>query len=376
MTEEPILVRTPDDDRVTMISLNLDGEDVSRLWLFHFDMRLRTATVTMGGIGGVGTNDDYRKRGLASRVMSDSVDYMAEHDQDIGMLFGIRDFYERWGYVTAMASHELRVNTAHLPADTPVEVVDYDPAIHRDAVLATYAAGNTSRSCAAVRGAHYWTDFEKGTDWDENADGKVLLGEDGVAIAYLNMVGDPERTRVAESGFTSPSALPAVTSYLARRASDAGHDRVTACCPPDDPLAIYLRHYGCEHRQWTSNSGGGMMRIIRLVPLFEKLTEYLTGRAATAGLRGWAGAIALRTDIGDVTLRVHDGAVAAAEGSESDADLIVEIPQDRLLQLLVGYRDATTIALDEGVVMSDDAARVLDAMFPPDTPYMWWSDRF
>jgi predicted acetyltransferase len=236
-----------------------------------------------------------------------------------------------------------------------------------------YAAGNASRSCAAVRGAHYWTDFEKGSDWDEDADGKVLLGEAGSPIAYLNMVGDPERTRVAEVGLTAPSALPSITSYLARRATDAGHDRITACCPPDDPLAMYLRHYGCEHRQWTSSSGGGMMRLIRLTPLFHKLTDYLTGRVAMLGREG---AIALRTDIGAVTLRVRDGAVSVVDGSVPEAELIAEMPQDRLLQLLVGYRDARTIALDDDVSMSDDAARALDAMFPLDAPYMWWSDRF
>ncbi len=373
MTEEPILGRTRDDDRVTKIALSLDGEDVSRLWLFHFDMRLRSATVTMGGIGGVGTNDEYQSRGFAARVMADSVDYMAEHDQDIGMLFGISDFYERWGYITAMASYELRVDTAHLPAERPVVAVDYDAGTHRDAVSAMYAAGNASRSCAAVRGAHYWTDFEKGSDWDEDADGKVLLGEAGSPIAYLNMVGDPERTRVAEVGLTAPSALPSITSYLARRATDAGHDRITACCPPDDPLAMYLRHYGCEHRQWTSSSGGGMMRLIRLTPLFHKLTDYLTGRVAMLGREG---AIALRTDIGAVTLRVRDGAVSVVDGSVPEAELIAEMPQDRLLQLLVGYRDARTIALDDDVSMSDDAARALDAMFPLDAPYMWWSDRF
>lgn len=378
MADEPILKRVREHDRVTKIRLDLpEAEDVSRLWLFHFDMRLRSATVTMGGIGGVGTNEEYRKRGFAARLMDDSVAYMAEHDLDIGMLFGIQDFYERWGYTTAMASYELRLDPAKLPTPAArVEAVDYEPDVHRDAVLAMYGIGNTTRSCSAVRGSHYWTAFEKGTDWDEDADGKMLLGEDGSSIAYLNMVGDPARTRVAEAGFATPPAMAAAAAYLERRARDAGHDLITLCCPPDDPFAMYLRRYGCEHRARTSHSGGGMLRIIRLAPLLEKLADYLSGRLAAGALRGWEGAVTLRTDIGDVTVTARDGVASVVDGGAPGADLVAEIPGDRLLQLLVGYRDAATVALDEDVEMSPETTRALDGFFPPDIPYMWWSDRF
>ncbi len=377
MADEPNLERTRQSDRIAKIGLRLGEEDVSRLWLFHFDMRLRTASVPMGGIGGVGTNDEYRKRGFAARIMDDSVAYMADHDLDVGMLFGIQDFYERWGYITAMAGHEIRIEVADLPAsDAVVEAVGYESDVHRDAVLAMYAAGNTTRSCAAMRGSHYWTEFEKGTDWDEAPDGKMLLGEDGASIAYLNMVGDPERTRVAEAFFATPPAMAAAAAYLARRAADAGHETVTLSSPPDDPFARYLRRTGSMHFEHTRSSGGGMLRIIRLTPLLEKLADYMTERLAAGGLHGWTGAIALQTDIGDVTLTARDGAVSVQDGGASTADLVAELPQDRLMQLLVGYRDAATIALDDGVEMSAETVRVLDAFFPSAHPYMWWSDRF
>jgi predicted acetyltransferase len=376
MADEPALERVRESDRLTKIRLNLpDAEDISRLWLFHYDMRLRSATVTMGGIGGVGTNEEHRKRGYAARLMSDSVAYMAEHDLDIGMLFGIQNFYERWGYITAMATHEMSVDAANLPTNGAVaEVVEYRAESHRDAVLSMYASANTARTCAVVRGPHYWTEFEKGTDWSDPADGKVFVGPDGAPAAYVNMAGDPERTCVSESAFADPAFAPVVASYLARRAANASHDKVTLLSPPDAPLAMYLLRFGCVHRQSTARSGGGMLRIIDLPSLIGKLTGYIGDRATTGRLRGWEGSIALRTDIGSVTLRVRDGVATSEEGSTGD--LVAEMPQDRLLQLLVGYCDADTIALDDDVTMSDAAVEVLAAMFPPDTPYMWWSDRF
>ncbi len=376
MADEPALERVRESDRLTKIRLNLpDQEDVSRLWLFHYDMRLRSATVTMGGIGGVGTNDEYRKRGYAARLMVDSVDYMAEHGLDVGMLFGIGNFYERWGYITAMATHRISVATDHLPNGAPAaQIVDYQAESHRNAVLSMYAAGNEARPCSIVRQPHYWTEFEKGTDWGEPAGGKVFLGQDGAPVAYVNMAGDPKRTCVSESGFADLGGVPIVTAYLAQRASEAGHDHVTLLSPPDHPLAMYLRRFGCEHRQSTAPSGGGMARIIDLPSLMRKLAGYVSERVANGALDGWEGSVSLSTDIGSVTLRVQAGTATVEEGAAGD--LGVEMPQDRLLQLLVGYRDADTIALDDDVDMTAEAAAVLGGMFPPDTPYMWWSDRF
>ncbi len=188
------------------------------------------------------------------------------------------------------------------------------------------------------------------------------------------MAGDPERTRVAEAGLADPSAAPLVASYLARRASEAKHKDIALVGPPDHPLPRYLRRFGFQETASTDRSGGGMARIIDLGSPMRKLTDYVGQRAASGALSGWEGSVGLSTDVGDVTLRVSDGRAAAEDGATGD--LRAAMPQDRLLQLLFGYRDAHTVALDSDVHMSKEAATVLDSMFPHDTPYMWWSDRF
>ena len=73
--------RLVENDRVWKISLSIEGEaDVSRLWIFAYEMRFGSALLRMGGIGGVGTNDKHRNQGFARHVMEDSTALMAEQE--------------------------------------------------------------------------------------------------------------------------------------------------------------------------------------------------------------------------------------------------------------------------------------------------------
>ena len=72
------LLRT---DNVWKISLSTkDEQDVSRLWLHEYRMRFGTAQLKMGGIAGVGTNEDHRNRGYSWYVMEDSTTFMTENE--------------------------------------------------------------------------------------------------------------------------------------------------------------------------------------------------------------------------------------------------------------------------------------------------------
>ena len=94
------LLRT---DNVWKISLSTkDEQDMSRLWLHEYQMRFGTAQLKMGGIAGVGTNEGYRNRGYSRRVMEDSTTFMTENGFDVAMLFGIPNFYPKFGYATVL----------------------------------------------------------------------------------------------------------------------------------------------------------------------------------------------------------------------------------------------------------------------------------
>ncbi|MFH1567284.1 MAG: GNAT family N-acetyltransferase, partial [Gemmatimonadota bacterium] len=67
-----------------------EGVSVSRAWVVDRQMRIGAAVLRVGGIGGVGTEEEYRRRGLARQVLERCVELMTREGYDASFLFGIQ----------------------------------------------------------------------------------------------------------------------------------------------------------------------------------------------------------------------------------------------------------------------------------------------
>ncbi len=82
------------------VLLLLDGLQVSRVVIIPMLIRIGAAVVRMDGIGGVDTVEGYRYRGYSRRVMETVVQQLTAGDAALSMLFGIQDYYQKFGYDT------------------------------------------------------------------------------------------------------------------------------------------------------------------------------------------------------------------------------------------------------------------------------------
>ncbi|MDP6042033.1 MAG: GNAT family N-acetyltransferase, partial [Candidatus Latescibacteria bacterium] len=96
------------------IGLALSDTVVSGAGIVKKQMQIGSAVVKMGGIAGVWTDDDHRMKGYASQAMWESIALMEQKHCDMSILFGIADFYHRYGYAVAFASQSMQVATAQL----------------------------------------------------------------------------------------------------------------------------------------------------------------------------------------------------------------------------------------------------------------------
>jgi predicted acetyltransferase len=331
----------------------------------------------MGGIGGVWTEEAYRKRGFARRLLEAANDYMRDEGFDIASLFGISDFYERWGYVPAGPEYSLKVRVDNIKgAELRHRVVDFCEQ-HRLDVLRIYEHNNLHRICSVVRSPESWTGFVRGTDWFVEANVKVFVNERGEVVGYVSLDKVTERTAVAEVGFTTPEVFESMVAFLAQRASEYGHDEITLLLPPDHEFTIYLRRYGCVATQEFHRSGDFMARIINLGSLMAKLSAELSRRVAKESrLSGCEKDFAIVTDIGEVLVRVRSGRVEVEPVTSASSAERLELPQGKLTQLLMGYQTIDTLIAAQDVHCSPDLIPLLRVLFPPAYPYIWWSDRF
>ena len=116
-----------------------------------------------------------------------------------------------------------------------------------------------------------------------------------------------------------------------------------------------------------------MMRIIHLERTFRKILPELHQRWLKAGVERRE-ILHIQTDLGSVRLKLQPSGVQLEEQTPSTME--VYLPQTYLMQMLIGYRGASEILEEEGVKIPEAALPILEALFPPGYPYIWWSDRF
>lgn len=358
--------------------INYEGKDVSRLWVHDLDIRFCDAVVRMGGIGGVETDEAYRRQGFARRLLETANEYMRENGFDIAGLFGISDFYERWGYIPALPEYRLKVYADSLKdAKMKHTVVEYSDRYKLN-VLRIYEGNNRYRICSVVRYPESWSGFVLGTDWFVEADVRVFVNEGGEVLGYLSLDKVTERTAVAEVGYATQEVFESMVAFLFERAKEHGHEEVIMLIPPDHEFAIYLRRYGCIATQVFHRSGDGMMRIINLESLMTKLSPELSRRIAEAWVceRELEKDFAIVTDIGSVLVRVKGDRVEVSPVTNSSVEERLELSQGKLTQLLTGYQTIDILVANQEAQCSQDLIPLLWVLFPPSYPYIWWTDRF
>ena len=81
-----------------------DGTIVSTVRVFIRKMFLHGEPVTVGGIGEVSTRPEYRRRGLATQLLKDSIQFMVSRDIVMSSLHGSQQIYsvEGWEKVPSL----------------------------------------------------------------------------------------------------------------------------------------------------------------------------------------------------------------------------------------------------------------------------------
>ena len=363
-------------DNVWKISLSTeDQEDVSRLWLIEYRMRFGTTQLKMGGIAGVGTNEEYRNKGYSRHVMDDSSAFMTESGFDVAMLFGIPNFYPKFGYATVLPETWAVLDTeeARVAASTyqirKFEMEDVPK------ISSLYAANNVERTGTPVRDETRWKEFKMGSDFGVVADPFVVLNDAGEVIGYFVCDDTEENCILCDIGFQDRTIFETVVRFLGDRATHIGAAQIECSIPADHPFTIFCRRYGCRTNTHNPKNRGGMMRIINQSSTLKGITGELEKRLRrSAHLSQWSGKILISTDLGQDCLGIDRGRVAHTNSKANAFHL--EIPQDKLIQLMMGRRSIEDLAVEPDVSVIGGIIPILEILFPLGQPHVWWPDRF
>lgn len=347
-----------------------DDDNASRLWIVEKTMRIGSAKVKFGGIAGVGTKQEHRMKGYASVVLQASTELMIERGYDMGMLYGISNFYHRFGYGVVFPMPRLFVKTENLLQTNGTLRIRAMKKSDGVVVQKLYNRFNATRTASVVRPAK-WSYFELSPNFKKP--GRAILAEDekGRVVGYATWVVREDQFLVSEIGGTGTQVFASLAKALGQRAKRAKMDRVVFDLPAHDAFVEFCVPYGGEHRIVYPKNSDAMGRIIHLSPLMEKLCPEFSKRLACAGFDG-KDCVLFETDIGTVGLDIQQAQVDVVGQGRTK----VKIPQLILTQLVMGYRSVDDVLFETGVEIPKRTLPLLRILFSQMDGYMWWSDRF
>jgi predicted acetyltransferase len=362
-------IRTRDEVRWHTREMLIDDQVVCWLTVIDYQMRIGSTSVRMAGIAGVETKYEHRKKGYMRVLFDDTLKYMTAGGYDVSLLFGIPDFYDKFGYAPCLADCKTALQTRdaeRAAATAPAcQIRPFESADLPD-ILALYERANASRTGSLVRTAEHFKGFQKGTWWDQPAEAVTLLDAQGRFAGYAAWDKRADAVNVIEAESLDATLHPALLAEFARQAIAKRCGQITLHMPYDHPFVEFSRRYGCESTLKVWRNAAGMGRIMNLAGLFEKLKPELEARLA----RKMSQPVALKIcgDLGETLVQLGGGAGVPT--------IMLDVPQYRLLQLLMGYRSVQDVLNDTSAHASEGAEPLLDAIFPRGFPYVWTTDEF
>ena len=315
--------------------IEADGRLVSALRIWDRRLHLGAAPARMGGIGGVTTHPDHRGRGLATRLMRETVGYLRDEGYDLGLLFaGIpARFYLRMGWsCVPLMGFRAELPAPPEPGRSALEVLPFDESRDLEQTAALYQRHNAGRSGTLLRPRPYW-------DYAPSRLRGVLptaVVRDGADLAgYINWENSNGCAWVNEVAWESDAALEALAVFLLQECAAAGLKRMEGEIPHGHPFVDAL-----------VNASGADLR--------------LTGDASM------------------MVLPLHLDALIARAAPEA-GEWVRRLPHDLTCRLLFGEssgRDLEPVLRGRGIPLAAAAVAQLEEWFPRREVVYWEPDHF
>lgn len=365
----------------------IDGRIVTHWGVWDYQMRIGSAAVRVAGVGVVATDDAFRRRGLMAQTGAAAMAAAREQGYDLSLLFGIDDFYHRFGYVRAWSSRTMTVETKDLPQGKtgvplprrsrprvprlqPFEMIRNN---NRDALYNHYAHGLTG---TAIRPTYHsrvgWMHWE-GYEWPSA--GMKLAG-------YVMVAPDrnqADRLLCLDAAGDAQEILQALGLLAQQR--DFRQVRFLHEHPRSD-LAHLMRRGNCREEITHRVNGGAMVCTINLASCLEKMCPELSRRVAASPLAKWKGHLLLDAGGQRAVVEITNGKVSVPSAGtrlrttrgRSGRNLHALRPAhaivggEHLVQLLIGTDEPSEIIDAAGMKTRGQGRELAQVLFPAQGP--------
>jgi predicted acetyltransferase len=346
----------------------LDGQIAAALRINSEIMQIGEARLKLGGFGWVSTAPVMRRRGIASRLIRHSLDYMREQRYHVSMLFGIPDFYGQFGFTTSLVSYSVSLDTVEaLGCANPFVVHRAKPG-DIPAILKLHQRSERDASCTLIRSAAHVKN-----KWGRYSEWYVLRDDRGKVIGYFLGGRTNNTLDVLEAGIEEYGLAPAIVSAAADLADRESRARLQFLIPPSHDVSRFLQEFRATYKAVRERNAGGMLRVLDVPETLESMIPEWECRIATSPAANARTELTLIVDHAAYRVRANRGAIDVAQASSRNK---LTVTPDELVHLLTGYRAVEDLLDVARTIITPDARALAQAIFPPRHPFVWRFDQF
>ncbi|MYC75366.1 GNAT family N-acetyltransferase [Candidatus Poribacteria bacterium] len=170
------------------------GTIVSTVRVFIRKIFLHGEPITVGGIGEVSTRPEYRRRGIATQLLKDSIRFMESRDIAVSLLFGSQRIYSIEGWEKVSRYYARQSFTAAKQSEWEVRPANFDDEVEVKRIADLYDRYARKFNGTLVRDKiAYWTKWvrtESSNAWVAERDGNIE--------GYISVVQNENQLNVKE----------------------------------------------------------------------------------------------------------------------------------------------------------------------------------
>jgi len=346
-----------------------NGELAGALRINSETIRLGEARLKTGGLGWVTTIPRHREKGVASALVMDALDYMQRHNYHVSMLFGIPNFYHRFGFAVTLAEHNAVIETGEAAAAEKKGLrVRFAKPGDIPAIQKIHSAGDTATACSLLRSSAHIT-----SQWMHWKGARVLTNGQGRVIGYLHGAREGDFFVVKEADVADSAAAGDLLHTCAKLAADEALGQIRFHVPPTHALARFLLQYKSSHEMHILGVPYGMMALVNIGETLESMIPEWESQLEQSALRDERIEFTILLDREPYRIRANKGAIDVAQVTGPNK---VTLTRANLIYLITGYRYAEDILNEKRRMLTPHSRALVETIFPKRNPYVWLLDRF
>ncbi len=349
------------------------GEMASVVCVSPRKMYFSGAELSLGGIGGVATLSNHRRKGYAGKLNKNAIDFMKEEGYDISVLYPFSsEYYAKFGYRDFITPFGvIRTENLEQIPETGYNVRKFEEK-DLDSVEEIYDSFNYNKIGPVVRNKIYWIQKNKKNEMLTDSFFVAIKNEKVVGYAILNYIkidwsAEEKQLKIGEIGYLEGEEM-SVHSLIKRilsEASNKGYNRVFYDIIDGVDLKYGELPNDDDKEKYNNLKQVKMYKIINLKSILREITPVLNIRIREkkSDSLSWEEFIKITHKVKD-----YQGSV---EVLFLESQTLLKMDEGEFVKLLLGLCAFNKLQIENGDALPFEEKDIINILFPECNPVYW-----